>query len=113
MGINLATNSFIVANTSANRSELPTEIIRSKEISQKNKIANPPAINPEEARQNTKLKQNIYTLPPSENQNVNNYRYNQSSNRSSFNQPVSQYLETENIPKREELESLVRVDVFA
>lgn len=113
MGINLATNSFIAANTPATRSELPTEIIRSKEISQKNKIAGTPAINPEEDRQNTKLRQNIYTVPPSQNQNLNNYRYNQPSDRSSFNQPVSQYLETENIPKREELELLVRVDVFA
>lgn len=113
MGVNLTTNPYIVQSSQVNRPELPTEVIRSKQVSQRNKSANSLPFNLENTNQSTKSKRNVFTLPPSQSQKVTSYRNNESSNGRSYSPPISQYLQTENISKREALESLVRVDLFA
>ncbi len=54
----------------------------------------------------------LFTLTPRENRQVSNLQSNAANGRRSNNSSISQYLETESLAKREEIESLVRLDIF-
>jgi len=111
LSVNLTANPFIIP---PNRTELSAEAIRSnQEARQKNLANNSNQTNIQATQTSAVNNRNIFTLSASQTQKISGLRNNESDDRSSQNRPISQYLQTESLRNQEELDTLVRLDVFA
>lgn len=54
----------------------------------------------------------LFTLNPEQNNQISRLQNNNTSGSRVNNSSISQYLQTENIPQRNELESLLQLDIF-
>lgn len=109
MNINLTNNPFVSpANKVQSTEILPVgtsnrtkpEDAQSQTLESQNAIPQP-----------TQSKQ-LFSLSPRQSRQLNDLQ-NRESGRETTNRSISQYLETESLERREEIESLVGLDVFA
>ena len=112
MSTNLTINPFVVQPLKPRRSEFKPEENRAVQLAREKERLNNSLSNPQKSNSRASESRNIFKLTPHQSQSLNNLN-SQGSNRKISNQPIAQYLQTENINQREELESLVRLDIFA
>lgn len=109
MNINLTNNPFVVpANKLQSTETLPVETSnRTKPEDVQTKALDSQKV----VLQPTQTKQ-LFSLSPRQSRQLTDLQ-NRESGGQTTNQPISQYLQTESLAKREEIESLVGLDVFA
>ncbi len=108
MNINLANNPFV----------LPTKNVQSTEIlpvgrsnRTKSDVSQSPTVESRRAIPQTEQSKRLFSVNPRQSRQLSELQNSDSGNEAT-NRSISQYLETESLAKREEIESLVGLDVF-
>jgi len=108
LNINLANNPFVLPGKNVKSTEIPPVGISNRtksDDSQSLKVESQKAIpQPEQSKR-------LFSLSPRQNRQLSELQ-NRESAREATNRSISQYLEIESLAKREEIESLVGLDVF-
>lgn len=109
MDINLANNPFVLPAKNLQSAEILPVGISNRT---KSDDSQPLTVESQKAIPQPEQSKRLFSLSPRQSKQLSELQ-NRESGRESNNRSISQYLETENLARREEIESLVGLDVFA
>ena len=108
MNINLANNPFV----------LPAKNVQSTDVRPvglsnrtKSDVSQSATVESQKAIPQAEPSKQLFSLAPRQNRQLSEFQ-NRDSDRETTNRSISQYLETESLARREEIESLAGLDIF-